>query len=259
MTTCKECGADFDEQLPACPFCGALNYAGAEEQYLEHLEEINNDLSHMADSSKQAYRGSLKKSTLIIITTLCCCLMLAAALFAVAGIIFQIRSAASEPESGEAQKAQILWRNEYTDRLDELYAAGDYDGIVTFLNEHAGDEGFSPYGWEHLDFIEIYDSYAKFKTEAEQLDKNDLNELTWCLYDAASVDYAAAQDLFVYTEEETALIASWLEETDAFYRETLGLTESEIVQMKSEIASDDDLAIPTSENCRKFLKKRFDF
>lgn len=226
MTTCKECGANFDEHLSACPFCGAPNYSG----------------------SKKRFR--------IIMTTLCC-LFLAAGLFT--GIFFMIRSASFKSESYELSKAQMLWRNQYMDGLDEMYADGDYDGIIAFLNEHADDAGFFPYGWEHLDFIELYASYIAYKDEASMWgDRNYyVSEFATCLYSAASVDYAAEQDFFTYTEEEQELIASYQEETARFYRETLELTDDEIVLMKSEIASDDDgnPAIPTYENCRNYIIK----
>lgn len=256
MITCKECGADFDEYLSECPFCGALNYTGAEEQYLEHLEDIQDDLSDMADASAGDYHASLKRSARIMLTTFCC-LILAAGLFA--GIFFLIRSRTDSADSSEMQKAQLLWRNRYLDTLDEMYASGNYDGIVTFLDEHAGDEGYSPYSWEHLDFIEIYISYQTFLAERENLDQTDLDAMTWCLYDAASVDYAATQDFYSYTAEELVILGEWQEETAAFYRETLGLSDEEIVRMKSEIVSDDELAIPTSKACKKYLKKTFDF
>lgn len=256
MTKCKECGADFDEHLSECPFCGALNYTGAEEEYLNHLENIKDDLSKMADDSEEAYKNTMKKSTLIIITTLCC-LLLAAGL--VAGLFLLFRSSHSEPDSSDLQKAQMLWRSQYMDTLDEMYAEGDYDGILDFLNEHSGDEGFSPYGWAHLDFIEVYETYKQFKAETENPDMSDLEDMTWCLYDAASIDYATTQDFFEYTETELDQITLWQEETNVFYHEVLGLTDTEIADMKSVIVSDDDLAIPTSKNCRKYLKENFDF
>lgn len=256
MIKCKECGADFDKQLPECPFCGALNYTGAEAEYMQHLEGLRGDLAEMADDSEEAYKGTMKKSTLIIITTVCC-LFLAVSL--IIGVFFLFRSIFFKEEGADQQKAEIIWRNQYLDVLDEMYDNGDYDGIVDFLNEHVEDAGFSPYTWEHLDFIEAYDTYAQFKAEAADLDRNDLDEMTWCLYDAASVDYATTQDFYVYTEEELAMITSWQEETDTFYHEILGLSDEEILQMKTEIVSDDSLAIPTSKNCRKYLKKHFDF
>ncbi|MGN0130959.1 MAG: hypothetical protein ACI4AA_00805 [Lachnospiraceae bacterium] len=256
MMKCKECGADFDEHLAECPFCGALNYTGAEEAYLNHLEKIRDDLSEMADDSEEAYKKTMKKSTLIIIIVLCC-LILAAGL--ITGLFFLFRSSLFPTDNGDLQKAQMLWRNQYMDTLDEMYVEGDYDGILNFLNEHSGDEGFSPYGWAHLDFMEVYDTYTQFKAETQDPDKNDLEKMTWCLYDAASIDYATTQDFFEYTEEELELITSWQEETKTFYHEVLGLTDAEITEMKSEIASDDQLAIPTSKNCRKYLKQHFDF
>lgn len=225
MTTCKECGANFDEHLPACPFCGTRIISG-------------------------------QKNLKVIITALCC-LLLTAGLFT--GIFFMIRSASLESESYQLSKAQMLWRNQYTDVLDEMYADGDYDGIIAFLDEHADDTGFFPYGWEHLDFIELYASYIAYKDETSMWgDRNYyVSEFATCLYYAASVDYAAEQDFFTYTEEEQELIASYQEETAAFYRKTMGLTDDEIVLMKSEIASDDDgnPAIPTYENCRNYIIK----
>ena len=199
MIKCKECGADFDKQLPECPFCGALNYTGAEAEYMQHLEGLRGDLAEMADDSEEAYKGTMKKSTLIIITTVCC-LFLAVSL--IIGVFFLFRSIFFKEEGADQQKAEIIWRNQYLDVLDEM---------------------------------------------------------TWCLYDAASVDYATTQDFYVYTEEELAMITSWQEETDTFYHEILGLSDEEILQMKTEIVSDDSLAIPTSKNCRKYLKKHFDF
>ena len=35
---CNSCGAEFEDTLPKCPYCGSLNYKGAEAEYLGKLE-----------------------------------------------------------------------------------------------------------------------------------------------------------------------------------------------------------------------------
>lgn len=250
---CKECGAKFDVHKPACPYCGALNYIGAEKEYMEHLKDIENDLSEMSDDSKEAYHATIKKSTLIIITTLCISFLF---LILIAGI-FYLHSSHSDKKESDLARAQLLWREQYFDDLDRLYEAGDYDGILDFYDEHINDEGFSPYSWEHCDFIEVYDFYTQFLTESASLDMTSLDDMTWCLYDAAQVDYSTTQDFLTYTDEELALIQSWQKETHRFYQEVLGLSDSEIDEMWSVITSDDSLSIPTSRGCKRFLEKYF--
>jgi hypothetical protein len=251
---CKECGARFDETEAQCPFCGALNYIGAESKYMEHLMDMKEDLSEMSDDSSEAYHATFKKSTLIIITTICVLAILAALIIS---IILGYSSYTSKSDA-KLVKAQMQWRQEYYDDLDQMYNAKDYDGILNFYDEHSTDEGFSPYNWAHSDFIMLYDTYTQFQTLAAYADTTDLNELTWCLYSAASLDYDAVQDFYSYTDEEMQLIASWQEETAAFYHDTLGLSDEEIAEMKSAICDDNTLGFPSSKACKKYLKQRFE-
>ena len=37
---CSSCGAEFEDTLPKCPYCGSLNYKGAEAEYLGKLESM---------------------------------------------------------------------------------------------------------------------------------------------------------------------------------------------------------------------------
>ena len=53
---CENCGAEFDAKESKCPYCGALNLSGAEEQYMNHLEEMNRSFAEMADDSQEEYR-----------------------------------------------------------------------------------------------------------------------------------------------------------------------------------------------------------
>lgn len=251
---CKECGAIFDEKEAKCPFCGALNYTGAESEYMEHLMDIKENLSEMSDDSSETYHSTLKKSTLIIIITLSILLIVGILIASIIGVY----SAHSSQSSAKLQKAQMLWREQYADEYNQMYEDGDYDGILAFFDEHASDEGFSAYSLEHCDFIMLYSTYVQFQELVDDVNTDNLNELTWCLYYAALVDYSATQDFFSYTDEEKELISGWQEETAAFYHDTLGLSDDEIAEMKEFISNDDSIQTPSSKNCKKYLQQHFE-
>ena len=44
---CSSCGAEFEDTLPKCPYCGSLNYKGAEAEYLGKLESMRQDMQQL--------------------------------------------------------------------------------------------------------------------------------------------------------------------------------------------------------------------
>lgn len=47
---CKNCGAHFDDLLPKCPYCGEFHYAGAQKEYMDHLEDMKDDLEDLSEA-----------------------------------------------------------------------------------------------------------------------------------------------------------------------------------------------------------------
>ena len=158
---CSQCGADFDEQLSQCPYCGALNYSGAERQYFDHLHDLNQEMAEMGDDSEESYTSGIKKGTKIFLT-----IFIALGIVAATAIMLMVAYAKiSTKRDNEAYHANMQWKREYYSQLDELYDAGQYDKILTFLDVHVNDEGYYPYEWDHLDFINIYNHYHNFQID----------------------------------------------------------------------------------------------
>ena len=44
---CPSCGYEFDGTLAACPACGTMHYPGAEADYLEHLDDVKEQLQSL--------------------------------------------------------------------------------------------------------------------------------------------------------------------------------------------------------------------
>ena len=56
---CSSCGAEFEDTLPKCPYCGSLNYKGAEAEYLGKLESMRQDMQQL----EQVPEKELKKNS----------------------------------------------------------------------------------------------------------------------------------------------------------------------------------------------------
>ena len=58
---CSSCGAEFEDTLPKCPYCGSLNYKGAEAEYLGKLESIRQDMQQLEQVPEKELKKKLKK------------------------------------------------------------------------------------------------------------------------------------------------------------------------------------------------------
>lgn len=252
MIMCKQCGAEFDETKAACPFCGHLNYIGAEGEYLQHIDDINQNMSDMADDSETEYKSAVKKTVLIIIGVISVVLLLLGLLI---GIIFFYRQY-TEKKDEESYRASLMWKKEYYDDLDAMYETGKYDEINTFLNEHVSDEGYHPYEWEHMDYMQLYQTYQNFLEDSARFDTMNLTYMYWTLYSILSLLDATNLEYYTLTEEEAAQVVQWQKEAYAFLTDHMELSESEIEDLKKETCYEGQ-TFPSYSKCKKYIKKRY--
>uniref|UniRef100_UPI0040560CE8 hypothetical protein n=1 Tax=Acetatifactor sp. TaxID=1872090 RepID=UPI0040560CE8 len=150
---CNFCAGEFDEMEPKCPYCGSMNYKGAEAEYFDKLENVRGNMEGLeqvpGEETKKEFRKQgkfLKKVFLILFVII--------AIFA--GLYFW-----SEARYQRDDKKDFLWRQEHYPIFDDLYEAGDYDEILRLMTEDY--EGEPVWEWEHAEFIELYDSALKMK------------------------------------------------------------------------------------------------
>ena len=69
---CDSCGAEFSNDEPKCPYCGTMNYDGAEKEYFEKLENVRSDMEDLktvsAEETKKEFKkqGSFIKKVLVV-------------------------------------------------------------------------------------------------------------------------------------------------------------------------------------------------
>ncbi len=150
---CTNCNATFNELEPKCPYCGSLNYKGADLEYHETLDELLGDLNELPEQQVDNYKESIVSSTKktgkylfisIIITTI---------------VLIVVYAVFSKLNNRYDTDDVLDWRLENYVIVNQLYEDKKYDELVEFNNnitEKEYDQGFNLFDWEYYDFLSCY-------------------------------------------------------------------------------------------------------
>ena len=236
MLYCENCNAPIPADAAKCPYCGALNAVGGEKKYMEDLFELKEDVEELKTAPVQAYKEEVRKTGKIIKRTLFAVIIAA---FCIWGAYLWVHMSLNKEEPIEDVKARLEWERETYPKLDELYEAKDYDGILEFEDQIMEDGIYTIMGWEHYYFINEYRRYMSFKEDASIIESGnyDKDDVYWCILDAMFLkqdkSYAG------YTDEELQYIEDYRTETNEFLKVTLGMEQEEIDKLYDECCAQD--------------------
>jgi len=235
---CPNCGAAIYENEANCPFCGYINLPGAEEKFMHDIKKTERDMSNIPELQKAEYKKSLSKSSKIIFITVGITALIAAIIFGIHLLFENYMFSYSEQDA----KAQMLWNKENYPILDEMYANGDYDGIVEFENalfETNSKEKteYRMYDWEHYDFISGYRYYMSTELYIEQLDRGEElskygkeNLVYYCMWFYYK-QYDKQRTYMTFTDEEIEILNGYREITNDYLFGRLGFTQEEVDEL----------------------------
>ena len=141
--SCPSCGAQFEDTLARCPYCGTMYYPAAEKEYMSQMEDLREDVGELKELPKEEAKQHLKKRAAFIRTVL----ILIAVIAAVAGGLY-LRSERREARETEEE---YRWIREHAPELDSLYESGRYDEMTERYSEWR-NEGKPVWLWEHYEF-----------------------------------------------------------------------------------------------------------
>ena len=116
---CKSCGAEFEEDLPKCPYCGTLNYKGAEQEYLNKLENIREGMEDLQEVPEDEVKKEIKQRGKFIGKVI---LIIGILIIGLALLLYWINRS---PERD--RKEDYLWMQENFPIMDELYEDENYE------------------------------------------------------------------------------------------------------------------------------------
>ncbi len=234
--TCPNCGALFLVDEPRCPYCGALNPAGAEKAYLGALDDINDDTSELPDEAQKTINATIKGNAKRTISVVVIALAVLATLF----FVFTCMDNRDEQQSLREYQAREAFRTQHFAELDKLYAAQNDAALSAYVWDLFEDPGFDAlFSWEHADYLEVYDKYESIRYAAEELDKSELglDDYVWLVSDALELARLDGDD-----EARTAALSAEEEKRAAPYRayamrylqETLHMDQQEVAAFADE-------------------------
>jgi len=254
MTICAGCGARFEADSPKCPYCNAIYEPAAEKKYMQDLNKLKEDMSELPGDAEKRYKREMLggwKRVLVIF-------LIVAAFFAAAGGIYYLYKSHMEAGYSYDPKAQLLWERKYYPQFDELYAAGDYDGIVEILDRTYEEEGYSIGNWEHGAFIMDYQAYMLFMDRVDDItDKEKANKKTAQYMVGEAMLFVFFRDETDYTEDEWKQVQGWRADIEKVLYGEMKFTEEEARELYEKINKNGYISYSKCDKYTAKIWKRF--
>ena len=241
IVICRSCGADYSADLPNCPYCGTMNLPAAESAYMGKLEHMRSNLENLGtlagSKAKKGFRSLRRKS-----------LLAAVFLLLVVGVIYGI-SLHRERVEAQREKEEVLWQRGAFARMDECYAAGDYESLL-LLYFDAQDAGHHVWQYKHSHFCEFLMDIETARYSLEEYEAGT-EDLAWLFLH--EIRLYRMEYLPALSEEDRSTLerlrAPLLEDLDARFH----LTQEELSAFRKTLARD---GFVSYEECSQFLKER---
>ena len=88
---CRSCGAIFDDQLTACPHCGATCIKGSENAFLQYLKKLKQRVADAPAESEREGQKAWKHVVILVVSTMLVVMLGATALFTYSNMEEQAR------------------------------------------------------------------------------------------------------------------------------------------------------------------------
>lgn len=242
--TCPFCAAEYLDNLPACPYCGTMNYKGAEAEYLEKLENVRSDMEDLgsipAQEIKKEFKGTLRFVRKIFVGMA----VLAAVWIAVYAWINY------EPERDP--QADYLWKQTNYPVFDELYEKKDYEEMTRLYRE-AVEEDQPIYDWEHSYFCGVLDDLFYVETILEHLaDGEELKDSYYedLVYYGWKYDYTFIEEHL--SEEEIELVTPYVEHYLQDFHARWEFTEKERTKFTEYMS--EHYGYPSFDLCEDYIR-----
>ena len=155
---CPNCGAEFDEAEPKCPYCGTLNPRGAQNEYMRKLRKLRDETGQLAEEAEDAVHRQTRANSRTLIRVLLILLAAAAVIFG----IYKIIESRNDKKALERLREESAFADKYFPEMNALYEDGKDEELAAFVRTLWEEPGYSAvYSWAHYTYLEMYDVYDR--------------------------------------------------------------------------------------------------
>ena len=243
---CLEKDLDAEEVKLKCPYCGSLNYKGAEAEYLGKLEGMRQDMQQLEQVPERELKVKIRKKRRFVVRVLTILAVLAAAF---AAIMF-LRGRYIEQRDA---KADYQWQKENFPILDRLYQEKDLEALMDFY-EQAIEENRTIDRWEHSGIFRWLMScrdareYLALEQSGETLNEYQQALLLDDYWMMRGMDYSE----IILTEKDKEYIRPYVEETLNSMEGRYTFTAEEEKQFTDTLRN--NYGYPNYDDCKEYIK-----
>lgn len=235
---CGSCNATFDASMTACPYCGTMNYQGAEAEYMGDLEGIRQNLQSVADVPRDSVAKEFRKVGLrtALITLIAFGLMMLA----------MVPMWATNYSYDSSARDKYLWEQQHFEVMDQMLADGQYDELMTYIDEVNTDSSssyvYSLYSWEHYAFTIYYNDLYRIysirsrEQEGEELDEYDLEDLYYYSREILGAPY-----YYMMTPEVLEFVDLYYYGVWTDFQSRWGYTDAQMQEILEQLEKDDGI------------------
>lgn len=252
MIKCAYCGADYDDMQPECPYCGTMNYKGAEAKYLGQLENVRSDMADLGNVPEQETRKEVKNVGRLIRNIFL--IMALVVLLIVVGVLGFLRMKEMLlPTVERDPQENYLWKQEKFPIFDELYEKEDYEALIE-LYIASVNEGRPMDAWEHSAFTMSLHDLLRMEELVDRMDAGETltnYEYEDMVYYGWKMDGIYIEDML--TEEDVEKIQPYRDHYLQDFYTRWEFTEEE----RAAFVEDRDSVggYPSYDLCEKYIKK----
>lgn len=237
---CENCGAEFDIHEPKCPFCGHINMVGAEEKYMQDMEEIKDRLDHIDEEQVETIKQEVKKSWKLVIIIMASILAIVL-IFAIALYAYQRTMSAHFDSLGlyESDPLEVeRWNDAHLADIEAMYEAGDIEGLVDFYGELSDSSNYGAFNnWEHAFLIsQIYDLrfWMKYLDNGDKPDDLVLHQIMFNILYYYNGDYKGT----LMPEEDYDIILDEVNKDTEKVCNIFNISQKDLEEMNEECVGD---------------------
>lgn len=174
MKYCSNCGAPINIHTDKCPHCGYTNIEGAEEKYLNELEEIKDNLAQVEKEPAKALKKGLSKGAKVLLCTVGILIAIAAVYTII--LLVELRNSPKFNLSPEEEAYASAYKVLAGEELEEAYVNRDIPRLAEIFDKAYSEDRVSLWGDPHYETGYAASCYMKLQQCLEDLDRGKLKK-----------------------------------------------------------------------------------
>lgn len=186
MIKCPNCGAEIENEVTKCPYCGYINVTGAEKKYMDDLEDIKEDLASVQEEPVKALKAGFSKGTKVIVWTIG--ILLALVIVYAVLLFLQTRDKPKLFLTAEDEAFASAYRVIAGEQLQAAYENRDIEQMAKIYDKAYSEDRVNLWGDPHYETAYAASCYVKLKNclpnlDKEKMSKHEAEQITYyCFY-----------------------------------------------------------------------------